>query len=106
MAKYLLEASYTQEGLKGLMKEGGTARRAAAEAAVKSVGGSVESFYYVFGDDDVVIIGDLPDNVSAAALSLGISAAGAVTTSVRVLITPAEIDAAVKKSLEYRPPGR
>jgi uncharacterized protein with GYD domain len=106
MAKYLLEASYTQEGIKGLMKEGGTGRRSAVETAVKGLGGSVEAFYYVFGDDDVMVIVDMPDNVSAAAMSLGVSASGAVTAGVRVLITPEEIDAAVKKSIEYRAPGR
>jgi uncharacterized protein with GYD domain len=105
MAKYLVEASYTHEGLKGLLKEGGTGRRAAIETAVKGLGGSVESFYYVFGDDDVLVIIDMPDHISAAALSLGVGAAGGATTSLRVLISAEEIDAAVKKTIEYRAPG-
>ncbi|MGH7723639.1 MAG: GYD domain-containing protein [Candidatus Dormibacteria bacterium] len=105
MAKYLIEASYTVDGVKGLFKEGGTGRRTAIENAVRGLGGTVESFHFVFGDDDVIVILDMPDNVSVAALSLGVSAAGGATSSVRVLLTPEEIDAAVKKTLEYRAPG-
>lgn len=106
MAKYLIEASYTVEGIKGLFKEGGTARRTAIEEAAKGLGGSVEAFYYVFGEDDVILLLDMPDNTSVAALSLSVGAAGAATAAVRVLITPEEIDAAVKKTVAYRAPGR
>jgi uncharacterized protein with GYD domain len=105
MAKYLLEASYTIDGVQGLFKEGGTGRRTAIENAVKGLGGTVESVYFVFGDDDIIIIADMPDNVSVAAFSLNVSAAGAASASVRVLLTPEEIDAAVKKQVSYRPPG-
>jgi uncharacterized protein with GYD domain len=105
MAKYLIEASYTVDGVKGLFKEGGSGRRSAIEEAVKGLGGTVESFYFVFGDDDVIVIVDLPDNGSVAALSLGVSAAGGASCSVRVLLTPEEIDGAVKKTVGYRPPG-
>ena len=106
MAKYLAEASYTQDGLKGLFKEGGTGRRTAVETAAKGLGGSVEAFYYVFGEDDVIVLLDMPDNISVAALSLAISAGGGATSTIRVLLTPEEIDAAVKKTAEYRAPGR
>ncbi|MBJ7596280.1 MAG: GYD domain-containing protein [Candidatus Dormibacteraeota bacterium] len=106
MPKYLFEASYTVEGVKGLIKEGGTSRRTNFETAVKGLGGSLESFYYVFGEDDVVGVLDMPDNVSIAALSLSVGASGAVSTSVRVLLTPEEIDAAVKKTTDYRAPGK
>ncbi len=105
MAKYMVEASYTLEGLKGLFKEGGTSRRTAIETAAKALGGSVEAFYFVFGEDDVVVLLDMPDNVSIAALSLAVSAGGGATSTVRVLLTPEEIDAAVKKTAQYRPPG-
>jgi uncharacterized protein with GYD domain len=105
MAKYMIEASYTIDGVKGLVKEGGSGRRAAIEKAVQGLGGSVECFYFVFGEDDVVVIVDLPDNGSVAALSLGISAAGGASCSVRVLLTPEEIDGAVKKTVGYRAPG-
>jgi uncharacterized protein with GYD domain len=105
VAKYLIEASYTGEGLKGLFKEGGTGRRSAIEKAVTGMGGTVECFYFVFGEDDVIVVIDMPDNVSVAALSLGVSAAGGATSTVRVLLTPEEIDSAVKKSTGYRAPG-
>jgi uncharacterized protein with GYD domain len=106
MAKYLIEASYTVEGIKGLFKEGGTGRRAAIEEAAKGLGGSLEAFYFVFGEDDAIVLLDMPDNTSVAALSLSVGAAGAATSAVRVLITPEEIDAAVKKTVAYRAPGR
>jgi uncharacterized protein with GYD domain len=106
MPKYLVEANYTVEGLKGLLKEGGSSRRAAIEKLYASVGGKVEAFYYAFGKTDVFIIADVPDNVSTAALSLTVSAAGAATSRVTVLLTPEEIDAAARKSPQYRPPGQ
>jgi len=106
MPKYLIEANYVGEGVKGLLKEGGSSRRDAAERAVKSVGGTLEAFYFAFGESDAYVIGDVPDNVSMAALALTISAGGAVTVKTTVLMTPEEVDAAVKKSPSYRPPGR
>ena len=105
MPKYLIEASYTLEGLKGLFKEGGTGRRTAIETAAKGLGGSLESMYFVFGDDDVIVVLDMPDNVSVAAFSLAVAAGGGATSTVRVLLTPEEIDAAVKTTADYRAPG-
>jgi uncharacterized protein with GYD domain len=105
VAKYMIEASYTVDGVKGLLKEGGTGRRRVIENTVKALGGTVEAFYFVFGEDDVVVIVDMPDNTSVAALSLRVSAAGGATSSVRVLLTPEELDAAVKKNVDYRAPG-
>ena len=105
MPKYLFHAAYTSEGAKGVRKGGGSERRAAAKQVVESVGGKLESFYFAFGKNDVIIIADLPDHASAAALSLTIGAAGAAKTSTTVLLTPEEIDAAAKKSVDYRPPG-
>ena len=108
MAKYLLKASYTAEGAAGVLKEGGTKRRKAAKKAIESVGGSVEAFYFAFGDDDAYVVMDMPDHASAAAASLAVSSSGAVATHTVVLITPEEMDdAALKsKSVTYRPPGR
>jgi uncharacterized protein with GYD domain len=106
MAKYLIQANYIGEGLKGLLKEGGTSRRAAVEKLFGSVGGKVEAFYYAFGDTDLFVIADIPDNVTAAALSLTVSAAGAATSKVTVLLTAEEVDAASKKTPNYRPPGQ
>jgi uncharacterized protein with GYD domain len=104
--KYLIQANYVGEGLKGLLKEGGSSRRAAVEKLFGSVGGRVESFYYAFGDTDLFIIAEAPDNVSAAALTLTVNAAGTATAKVTVLLTAEEIDAAAKKTPSYRPPGQ
>lgn len=105
MAKYLLEVNYTLDGLKGLAKEGGTARLEAATKAVESVGGKMESFYYAFGGTDVYVIAEVPDNVTAAGIALKLGATGAVTLRTVVLLTPAEVDAAAEVDLAYRPPG-
>jgi uncharacterized protein with GYD domain len=106
MSKYLYQASYTKEGLKGLLEEGGTGRREAVEKAIKGMGGTLEAFYYAFGYNDVVAIADLPDNVDASAFSLLVTAAGGATVQTTVLITPGEVDKAVKKTIDYRPPGQ
>lgn len=104
MPKYLVQANYVGEGLKGLLKEGGSSRQAMVEKAVGSMGGSVESMYYAFGDTDVFIIVDMPDNVSMAAVALTVAASGAVNFKSTVLLTPAEVDKAVKKTPHYSPP--
>jgi uncharacterized protein with GYD domain len=106
MAKYLVEANYVGDGIKGLLKEGGTSRRAAIEEAAKTVGGTLEAFYYAFGDTDLYAIIDMPDNATTAGLALTIAATGTVTIRTTVLITPEEIDQAVKTSPGYRAPGR
>jgi uncharacterized protein with GYD domain len=106
MAKYLVEARYTAEGAKGLAREGGTGRRAAAAKAVEGLGGKIEAFYYAFGDVDAYVIFDVPDNVSAAALSLAVGQSGGINTKTVVLITPEEMDQAGKKAVDFRPPGR
>lgn len=105
MPKFLIKASYTAEGAKGLIKEGGTARRAAVVKLVEGLGGKVEAFYYAYGDSDAYIISDLPDATSGLAVSLAVNASGAVRLSTIPLITPEEIDAASKKSVAYRAPG-
>jgi len=105
MPKYMLEASYTADGVKGLLKEGGSGRRDAVEKLVGSLGGKVEAFYFVFGKDDVIVIADLPDNTAAAAASLVASAGGGAHATIRVLLTAAEIDAATKQRADYRAPG-
>ena len=105
MPKYLFQASYTSEGVKGLLKEGGTSRKAAIEQLAKAAGGTLESFYYAFGDDDAMIIVDLPDEETATAIALTVAASGAAKVKTTVLITPETVDAAAKKSISYRPPG-
>ena len=106
MAKYLLRGSYTLEGAKGLQKEGGVARMKAAEAAAKSAGGKLDSLYFAFGADDVFAVVDFPDAAGAAAMSLAINTGGGFKGNLTPLITPEEMDAATKKSVSYRPPGR
>jgi uncharacterized protein with GYD domain len=110
MPKYLVQASYTDKGLQGLLKEGGSKRREAVEQAVKGVGGTMEAFYYAFGKTDVYFIADYPDNVTAAASSLVGNAAGTSKVTITVLITPEEVDQAVdlakEKRAAYRPPGQ
>ncbi len=108
MAKYLIEASYSHEGLKGLVKDGGSGRRAAVEAATKALGGRVESMYYAFGTTDVYVVVEAPDNVSMAAFALAVGATGALAhLKTTVLLTTDEVDQAAKKStsVSYRPPG-
>lgn len=105
MPKFLIEASYTQDGVKGVQSAGGSSRRDAVEQLAKSVGGKLESFHFAFGDSDAYVIVDLPDNESAAAVALTVNATGAVTTRTIVLLTPEEVDAAAKRSADYRPPG-
>ena len=106
MPKYLIQGSYSGQGLKGLLEEGGSKRREAVEQATKGVGGRLEAFYYAFGNDDFVIIVDLPSNVDATALSLAVNASGAVKSRMTVLITPEEVDQATKKTVKFRPPGK
>jgi len=106
MPKYLMEASYTAEGAKGLAKEGGSSRRKIVEEMVKGLDGKVESYYYAFGSSDVFLIVDVPDSAAAAALSLAVNQSGAVQLRSHVLITPEEMDQAAKKSVRYRPPGK
>ena len=105
MPKYLFEGKYTAEGLKAVMRDGGTGRRAALDKAVTGVGGKLEAFYFAFGGADVYVLADLPDNVTAAALALAVAQSGVASTKTVVLMTPEETDAATKKVIAYRPAG-
>jgi len=106
MPKYLYSAKYNTEGMKGVWKDGGSKRREAADQAIKSVGGKMESFYFAFGDHDVVGIAELPDTASAVALSTTINASGETMIKLTPLITPEEVDQASRKMPQYRPPGK
>ena len=105
MPKFLIEASYTTQGVKGVQSAGGSSRRDAVAKLAESAGGSLESFHFGFGDSDAYVIVDLPDNEAAAAVALTVNASGGVTTKTIVLMTPEEVDAAAQKSVDYRPPG-
>lgn len=105
MPKYLVQASYIGDGVQGLRNDGGSARRAAVEKACASVAGNLDAFYYAFGDTDVLAIMDLPDHVTAAGVALLVASSGKVNVKTTVLLTPEEVDAAVKVGGDYRPPG-
>ncbi len=105
MPKYLIEVTYTHDGLKGVKDKGGSARAAVASKLFEELGGKLESFYFAFGGTDVFVVADLPDDVSAAAAALTVSSGGGATTRTVSLLTPAEIDDAVSKYATYSPPG-
>jgi uncharacterized protein with GYD domain len=105
MPKYLVQVTYTAEGLKGVLHEGGTARREVVDRLVESLGGRVERMYFAFGDSDVYIVADLPSNAACAALGLTASAGGGVRTKTVVLLTAEEIDEATRQKAEYRAPA-
>ena len=105
MAKFLIQGSYTAEGAKGLIKEGGTGRQAAVQKALEGLGGKLECFYYAFGANDVIIICDIPDTISGLALSLAVNGSGAARISTTPLLSVADVDAACKKAVSYRPAG-
>jgi len=106
MPKYMIQASYVGDGLKGLLKEGGTKRRETVAKVIEGMGGKLESFYYAFGDYDVVGIAEMPDNISSTAFSLTVNASGVIKAKTTVLLTPEEIDQAANKTVEFRPPGQ
>ena len=106
MAKYLIKASYSADGLKGVMKQGGTSRVKAVERAVAGVGGSLESFYFAFGGDDVYVIVDVPDHAAAIAMAGAVGTSGAMSSyETVVLLSPSEVDQAMNVAVDYTPPG-
>jgi len=106
MPKYLIQESYTTEGLRGLQKDSASGRRDAIAQLMKSAGGSLESVHYACGEHDIIAIVEAPDNTAMSAISIAVTAIGLVKTQVTPLLTVAEVDAALKKSVSYRPPGR
>src|SRR4051812_42320202 len=105
MPKYLIEASYTLDGVKGVQSKGGSSRRDAIAQLAEGLGGTMESFYFAFGDADVYTVLDLPDNTSASAVALAVNASGGATVRTTVLVTPEEVDEAANVSVNYRAPG-
>lgn len=105
MPKFMVVGSYTDQGAKGFAKEGGTARREATAKAVESVGGKVEAMYFAFGENDFFIVIDVPDSAAAAAVAVTAKESGAVTSKMVLLMTPEEVDAALKKHVQFRAPG-
>ncbi len=105
MPKYLAQGSFTSEGLHGLRAGGAVSREQANRAAVESLGGTLECFYFAFGGHDLLAIIDFPDDEAAAAASIAVNAAGAVRVAITKLLTPAQVDKALSLSPTYQPPG-
>ncbi|GHB54246.1 hypothetical protein GCM10010377_51580 [Streptomyces viridiviolaceus] len=105
MPKYLVQASYTAEGAKGLLGEGGSGRKEAVQRVVGSCGGTLESMYFAYGDDDLYIVVDFPDHLSMAAIAMTVRASGALRSRAIPLLTVEEVDEAVKRTVDFRPPG-
>ena len=105
MPRYLIEGSYTEDGAKGLIQEGGTRRRETVTKLIEGMGGSVEAFYYTFGERDVIVIYSVPDHSTALALSMAVNQSGKVRLTTHPLLTVEEVDQAAKKTVGYRPPG-
>ena len=106
MPKFMIQANYVGDGVKGLLSEGGTKRRETVAQVMESMGGKLEALYYAFGDYDVYGIADMPDNVSSVAFSLMVNASGAINAKTVVLLTPEELDEATQKSVDFRAPGQ
>jgi uncharacterized protein with GYD domain len=104
--KYLYQVSYTQDGYKGLLKDGGTKRRQTVKALVEGLGGKLEVFEFAFGADDAVLVMDLPDHVTASAIALAVNASGGATGKLTVLVSPEDVDRAQALRVGYTPPGR
>jgi uncharacterized protein with GYD domain len=105
MAKFLIQATYSPDGLKGLMRDKASGRKAAVTKAMAAAGGTLEAFYFAFGDYDAVLIVDVPDNVTAASVAVTVSSSGLARTRMTPLLTIEEADAALAMSVDYRPPG-
>ena len=105
MPRYLWDVTYTHAGVQGVMKEGGSGRRDMVEKLVANAGGTLEAFYFTFGDNDAVVIAELPDDATAAAVSLTVGASGAATLKTTVLLTPEQLDRAKDQTIAYRAPG-
>ena len=104
--KYMWKVHYNKDGYSGILKEGGTSRRTMIEKLAANMGGTVEAFYFAFGEDDAILLADFPSNVDVAAIAMTVGAAGAASVTTTVLLTPEEIDQAMDKTVEYRAPGR
>ena len=105
MAKYLFQASYTAEGIKGLEKDKASGRKAALSKALENLGGKLEALYWAFGEYDWVLLADLPDNASATAFSFAVSASGLLRVTTTPLLSAEEMDIALPKKANFKAPG-
>lgn len=106
MPKYLFQAAYAAEGIKGLEKDKASGRKAALAKAIEALGGKLESFYLSFGEHDWLLIAELPDNVCASAFSLAVSGSGLLRATTTPLVTPEETDLALQKKAKFQAPGQ
>lgn len=105
MPRYMVQVRFSEQAVRGLLNQGGSARRASVEKSIANLGGSVEAYYFTFGAQDAVVIVDLPDNATAAAVGMAVGASGAGSTTTTPLLTCEEMDAAARIEVDYRPPG-
>ena len=105
MPKFLVQAKYTAEGTKGLLKEGASGRRKAVEALLASVGGTLDEFYFTFGDDDAILIIDLPNADVALSIAVTVRASGMIQSKMTALMSLDEVDNALGQHVQFRPPG-
>jgi uncharacterized protein with GYD domain len=105
MGKYLITANYTSEGMAGVRAAGAKSRIDAVSTMIEAMGGSLESFYFAFGDTDVFAIADVPDDEAAAAVAIAINSTGAVSITTTKLLSVDQVDEALRRSIDYQPPG-
>lgn len=105
MARYLFIARYNSEGVRGVVANGGSARRAAVQKLAESAGGRMESFDFALGSDDVYTLLELPDNAAAAALAMAVNATGQTSVRTVALLTPEEVDESASRTVNYLPPA-
>jgi len=106
MPKYLMESTYTPEGIRALHKDKAAARKEAVIKLLHSVEGKLEAFYYSMGDRDVIAIVELPDATTAAAVSLTGSATGLYKVTTTPLLSIEDVDRALAHKLTIRGPGQ
>jgi uncharacterized protein with GYD domain len=106
MPKFLVQASYTVDGTKGLLAGGGSARREAVKELLTPLGGTLEAFYFTFGDSDAILIIDVPSNETALGIAMTVRASGMVSSKMTVLLPIEEVDRAAKLPIHFKPPGR
>ena len=106
MPKYLLEAKYTPEGVRGIKEAGASSRAKAVNDMANGLGGSLDSFHFAFGDVDAYVIVDLPDDEAAAAVAFTVGTSTTTQVKTVKLLTLDEADNAIARAVDYRPPGR
>jgi len=105
MPKYMFLATYTPDGVKGIQQAGASSRVAAVSDMCAGLGGSLDSFHFAFGDVDAFVVCDLPDDEAAAAAAFTVGASASTQVRTIKLLTVEEADAAIGRSVAYRPPG-